>query len=817
MLNLRLVLLLVAVALVAIAIGVWQTRIADGLWTSPTRAGVETGAESDASRESGPPGAAASGADPARGIVPSGPSAPAQGERVALVIGNGAYKVSPLANPVNDATDIATALRGFGFRVIGRTDLNTQGMRDAIREFRKELRGANAGLFYYAGHGVQIKGENYLVPINEDIRSEAEAEDRTIRMGYVLGELEGAQVKVSIVILDACRDNPFARGFRSGARGLAQMDAASGGLIAFATSPGKVADDGADRNGIYTKHLLASLRHDDTDILRVFNRATEDVYTETGGKQRPWFSTSLIGDFYFNPTKVAGDRQSVPPPLPVPDETPSATPPAPVAADPDATERLFWESVKDSRKKAELELYLNAYPNGRFAPLAHARLEELKRQVSQAPPKPPTQTPPAQVPPLKTTSPAAPANADQSYQGAQEARRRGDVVGAVALYRKAAEQGHIQAQVALGSIYLKGARGMDGAPGIQADAAESVRWFRRAAERGDARAQAQLGHYYSSGAPGVPKDDAEAVRWYRRAAEQGDPVAQYFLGLRYRRGEGVPRDYAEALTWLRKAAEQNHVLAQTAVGEIFAKGATGIPRDEAEAVKWYRKAAAQGYAPAQAALDWYLKKRDQGVRKDDPSALQQAARPTPATTADQIFQAAQEALRARDIVGAVALYRQAAEQGHVPAQISLGNIYSKGSSSVPRDDAEAASWYRKAAEQGDARAQAILGQMYSTGLGVPRHGKEAAMWYHKAAEQGHVGAQYALGIMYLKDEVTAVKWLRQAAERGHVGAQINLGRIYEKGGQAVPRDEAEAVRWYRMAAAQGDAYAQQSLARLGVR
>jgi branched-chain amino acid transport system substrate-binding protein len=290
-------------------------------------------------------------------------------QRVALVIGNSAYKDSPLSNPVNDAADIAKALDEVGFKVILKRNANTREMRQAIREFGSELRRAQVGLFYFAGHGIQVKGANYLVPVGADIDNEADTEDLAIDANFALRTMEEAQVKVSIVILDACRNNPFARSFRSTARGLATMNAATGSVVAFATAPGSVAADGTGRNGIYTKHLLASLRENDSDILKVFQRTRARVVKETGGKQTPWESTSLIGDFYFRPpgAKTQGETQV------------ATNAPTNLAAgiDPAANERTFWDSVKDSRNADELNAYLERFPNGLFATLAQARLRSL--------------------------------------------------------------------------------------------------------------------------------------------------------------------------------------------------------------------------------------------------------------------------------------------------------------------------------------------------------------------------------------------------------------------------------------------------------
>lgn len=223
-----------------------------------------------------------------------------QEHRVALVIGNGAYQSDRLRNPVNDANDLADSLRGFGFKVILRTDANQRQMKRSLREFRSELRRGGVGLFYYAGHGVQYRGRNYLVPIGADIEAESDIEDESVDANLILSYMEEGGSRINIVILDACRNNPFARSFRSAARGLVIMESgAKGSFIAYATAPGSVAYDGDGRNGLYTKHLLNSLRHPDSDIERVFKRVRSSVAEETKNAQIPWDSSSLLGDFRF--------------------------------------------------------------------------------------------------------------------------------------------------------------------------------------------------------------------------------------------------------------------------------------------------------------------------------------------------------------------------------------------------------------------------------------------------------------------------------------------------------------------------------------
>jgi len=224
----------------------------------------------------------------------------AQDQRTALVIGNGAYKSSPLRNPVNDATDIANALRNLGFSVILKTNANQRTMEDSIRDFGKKLRSGGVGLFYFAGHGMQVKGNNYLLPVGTVIETESDVKYEAVDAGRVLGKMEDAGNDLNIVILDACRNNPFARAFRSSGKGLARMDAPKGSLITYATAPGSVAADGEGRNGIYTKYLLKYMSSPNLKVEEVLKQVRVNVINETNEKQIPWESSSLTGEFYFS-------------------------------------------------------------------------------------------------------------------------------------------------------------------------------------------------------------------------------------------------------------------------------------------------------------------------------------------------------------------------------------------------------------------------------------------------------------------------------------------------------------------------------------
>ena len=221
--------------------------------------------------------------------------------RVALVVGNANYKVRPLKNAKNDADDVSRSLRTTGFEVIDLRDATLPQMRTAVRQFGDRLVNNDVGLVYYSGHGVEVKGRNYFIPVNADIQREDEIADQGLDVSLILEKMSTAGKGVNILIVDACRDDPFGRSFRSSSRGLANMDAPRGTIIAYATSPGKVASDGdpRERNSPYTKHLVKAMKSPNKPIEQVFKEVRRAVQEETKNQQTPWENTSLSGDFFF--------------------------------------------------------------------------------------------------------------------------------------------------------------------------------------------------------------------------------------------------------------------------------------------------------------------------------------------------------------------------------------------------------------------------------------------------------------------------------------------------------------------------------------
>ena len=236
-------------------------------------------------------------------IPPQIPILTITGKRLALVIGNQAYNVRPLLNPRNDADDMSRALKIAGFEVIDVRDASLAQMRNAVRHFGDRLLTRDVGLVYYSGHGIEVRGRNYFIPVNADIKRSDEIADQSLDVNLILEKMETAKKGINILIVDACRDDPFGRSFRSSSRGLANMDAPQGTIIAFATSPGKVAADGDGRNSPYTKNLIKTMQIPNLPIEQVFKQVRRAVQQETKNQQTPWENTSLSGDFYFSVKK----------------------------------------------------------------------------------------------------------------------------------------------------------------------------------------------------------------------------------------------------------------------------------------------------------------------------------------------------------------------------------------------------------------------------------------------------------------------------------------------------------------------------------
>ena len=292
------------------------------------------------------------------------PTAYAYDDRVALVIGNDTYPTDPLKNAANDARAVAKTLNDLGFKVVVKTNADINTMRSAAVEFAKILDGATAAVFYYAGHGIQYRDKNYLVPVDAKLTSEPEIVYNALEVGQLLESMDDAKVKFKFIILDACRNNPFSNVFS--ATGLAKISKVPPGtIISYAAAAGAVALDGDGENGLYTKHLLTEIRNPANQAGPMFQRVQTAVAQDSSNKQLPEvYSTPLPrGAFFF------AERGA----------SPAAVAAAGASSDAQASlEREFWMTVKDSRDPRDFRAYLDQFPSGTFAVLARNRIDGLK-------------------------------------------------------------------------------------------------------------------------------------------------------------------------------------------------------------------------------------------------------------------------------------------------------------------------------------------------------------------------------------------------------------------------------------------------------
>jgi TPR repeat protein len=687
-------------------------------------------------------------------------AAPAFAEkRVALVVGNSAYKsVAPLDNPNNDAVLMARTLRELGFVIVGgnaKTDLDKRALDEAVQAFGRELQGADVAMFYYAGHGVQIHGSNYLVPIDANPTREADVDFQMLDINVVLNQMQGSGTRLNMVILDACRNNPFGgRGLRATGGGLAQLRAPDGTLISYATQPGNVALDGDAGHSPYTAALAATLRRPGLDLFGTFNEVGLSVKRATGGAQQPWVSSSPIdGSFYF-----AGAPASAPSDGPTRSDDGPAVPARQEArlTDPAAPADLVTDCDRQAANPAD--------------PLRPKDLDGVRLGEIQI------------VPALAACNQAMRQYPDVArfvYQAGRVAQVQNDYVRARSLYEKAADMNYTASYVNLGQLFQLG----NGVPkdfeaarhwyekavfaddpaglhaigtlyehgeGVAKDPAAARRWYEKAAAKGLAAGSTSLGWLYMNGADGVAQDTGRARTLFESSAATGDPVAMRLLGVIYNRGLGVAPDPLQAKQWFEKAAAAGDGWGMNNLGSLYEQG-RGTPRDYVQARHWYEKAHALGIKLATANLG-RIYRDGEGVPPDT--------------------------------VRAKSLYESVADT-EPTAMRQLGFMYDRGIG-VPKDYVQARQWYEKAVALGDSIAMNNLGYIYDAGNAVP------------------------------KDPARARDLYERSAALGNTLAMINLGNLY-RDGRGVPKDHAQARQWYEKAVAAGDIDGTRALAGLGRR
>lgn len=294
---------------------------------------------------------------------------PAQaGKRVALLVGNATYADAPLVNPSNDIRDVGRALNNLDFQVTSISNADQKRLQKAIREFGQAARGAEVALFYYSGHGIQSRGENYLIPVGANIQFESDIPDEAVAANSVMRWIEEATPKAAVVVLDACRDNPVAGRTKSLNKGLSRMDAPTGTLVAFATAPGTTASD----EGLYAKALAKYLPQPGLDLQDIFAKVGAEVLQASRGKQRPRLDVGLYDKIYLAKLDTQAART---------DTTTAATPVEPSAI---ALELAYWQGAQQTHSVQAYEDYLRQYPGGRFSGQAQAAIAKLKPESRPA-------------------------------------------------------------------------------------------------------------------------------------------------------------------------------------------------------------------------------------------------------------------------------------------------------------------------------------------------------------------------------------------------------------------------------------------------
>ena len=546
--------------------------------------------------------------------------------RVALVIGNSNYAhVSSLENPENDAVDISIALEGLGFEVILSTDQSQSDLRASIDRFQVAAQTADVVLLYYAGHGFQVSGQNYLVPVDAKLAGIEDLQDQTLALNDVVTAMEQSP-GIKLVFLDACRDNPFGVELEEEAgSGLARVGTAADFMFVYATQPDNVAYDGAGRNSFFTEAVLSHIYRPGQDLAEMMINVRRDVLAATGGRQVPWENSSLTRQFRFDTSpvtaseetllwQVAASEQDANLMQLYMDRYPEGAHVEDVLAfldtgsqtrglegrDEEAEAARLWSLARRTRMRPLLEYYLDRYPAG-------ADVEAAERMLEV-------------IPKVEDTSPGAvcerlathPRDATAAQGGVSFARLSRNALPAMQACAAASVQSpdlpHYTALLAR-------------ATAAAGDLERAVTLYKSAADRGDLRAMVSLAQLTEAG-NGLPQDVPAAFRLYERAAEGGSPDAMINLAIVLFQGDGLPADPDRAVDLLRRAANAGSAKAVFNLGVLAQQGAIDTPED---ALTYFKQAAEDGEAPGYRAAAILLDE-GRGVSRNPEAAADQLLR-----------------------------------------------------------------------------------------------------------------------------------------------------------------------------------------------
>jgi uncharacterized protein len=535
--------------------------------------------------------------------------------RVALIIGNGTYQnAPPLPTTLNDAADIAQSFERLGFATTKLFNASYEDFRRAIRRFNELTQNADLAVVYFGGHGLAVGGENWLLPVDAELRTDLDVAEEAIALNSLMQSVGRAAI-LGVVILDASRSNPFAARMRRTAqsrsvdRGLARVEPAQNVLVAYASKDGTTNDDRGGRNSPYAAALLSHLQSPGLDINLMFRKVRDDVLSHTNRRQQPFVYGSLPNSpIYLKEPSISIHSNEVKGEVVPADET-------------------VWQTIKDATDKNLIADFLNKFPSSLHVKEAEARLKSLDATLVAPSRETNTSTKPVSNDDLNAVaecdrlaaSPLGSGRANNTagvelskipvvaagraceeamrrspqvarfpFQAARVAIARGDYAAARELYEKASALGSSLAMYSLGLLYSEGTV-------VPLDYAESRSWYAKAVALKSAFAMAELAALYEKGLGG-PKDAAEAFRLYRGAATAGDQVSMAKVGEFYEAGLGVQQDYIQAINWYKKSADRGNADAMRQLGRLYESG-RGVPKNAAQARQWYAKAAKRDAAP----------------------------------------------------------------------------------------------------------------------------------------------------------------------------------------------------------------------------
>ncbi len=659
-------------------------------------------------------------------------AAHATDRRVAFVVGNSSYQSVPqLPNPRNDATSVAEALKKSGFEVITAIDADHVGFDAAMEKFVRSLAGSDLSVFYYSGHGIQVGGDNRVIPTDALLKSPADLELETVSVKTIMSYMK-SNSKLQLVFLDSCRNNPFPGSaflvgpekqvFTAGI-GLAPQQSSLGSLIAFSTQPGAVAVDGTGNNSPFTQSMLGHSFKLGVDVNAALGKVAEEVLQATGQKQRPWSSDSLGQTVFFKrPVVHLAPAEQV---------VASAAPKVGITAAPSQDTAPSTQVATAAPSNEIASILIQALSNPQRIPIGVGQVAMLdKVPIIRAAGA--DQIDIATVPKSGTLyldgkplgegdvlnqealrkvkfEPAIDSNgkaqefsfkiADGSGANSttvtgklepfivpcdQEAGEPLDLqgVGVGKLPNEINPDAAIAACKEAVSLYPNVARykyDLGRAKLAAKDTAGAVELFKAAAEAGHIRAQNQLG-YMVQGGYGVKQDIVEANKHFKAAADGGDPYGMLSYGRNLVQGRGVAKNVVEGTKLLNKSVELGHTYAMNELGSMYYYG-RGVKINPERGLRFW-----------QAALDRddIYAMRNVGIACLDGQGVQ------------------------KDWQKALALFKKASDGGHPSAPTDIGAMYFNGNG-VPKDVTEASKWYQVGAERGDPYAASNLAYIYAKG------------------------------------------------------------------------------------------------------